>query len=212
MNHRYPDKPTRSSKVALSLMEMQDTIALVKLDGWCCRICWDREAPNNGLEFLSSSGGTLPVGPVIKAAVADLVESDKLPVQGMIVGEWMKRRPEYDGPEQVQLFSPMELNREWVGHLAFKQRWEWMNSLGLPVDDLNIVQSDQMPDHPLILPESTDFDLSGLFNKTVDVWRTEGIVVYKAEGIISGSRDGSAKTKDMLKVKWRDGHDGRTHV
>jgi len=206
---RFPDKPTRSSPTVLKMMGKGDNIALSKLDGFRCRTV---VGGDGNVSFLSSSGGTLPVSSRIRDAVRRLIEAGKIPLSSVLDGEWMKLRPQYDGPECIYYFSPMVLANEWVGHMSFRTRWEWINGLGLPVDNLAVTRSDQMPNNPLILPKSTTEDLDAFFEKHKEIWRTEGIVTYKANGMICGDRRGQKKSRDMYKFKWRDGHSGRTHV
>lgn len=208
LTFRYPDKPVRSAPSALPLFK-GNYRALTKLDGWRCELTIDGEGE---VSFISRAKKPLPVGETIRKAARALVKDGKVPFNSVIDGEWMKRRPDYDGPECLYLFSPTWLAGEWVGHLPFRARWEWVNGLCLPVDNLSTVESSRMENHPLIIPASVDSDFVSFFNANKNVWRTEGIVIYKLDGIMYGDLHDSKKSRDMVKIKWRDGHDGRTEI
>ncbi|MBD3404689.1 MAG: hypothetical protein GF411_00980 [Candidatus Lokiarchaeota archaeon] len=184
-------------------------IGLSKLDGWRCRTTIYADGT---IDFLSSSGKRLPVSEKVRNAVRAIRDAGRVPLASQLDGEWMKRRPDYDGPECIYLFAPMVLAGEWVGHLPFKERWEWINKLELPVDDLSIKKSDHMPNEPLLLPASANCELTEFFDIHINVPRTEGVVIYKAEGKMYGNPREPKKSRDMYKIKYREGHDGRTKI
>jgi hypothetical protein len=206
---RLPDKPIRSSASAFKIMDVvQKYIALSKLDGWRCLTCIDE---NGKISFLSRVRKTLPVSKKLAGAVQKLLDEGKVPKSSIIDGEWMKRRPDYDGPECIFMFSPMVLAGEWVGHMPFQSRWEWINSLGLPVDDLTIRNDAKMVGHPLVIPASSRTEFNKFFESHKGMWRTEGVVVYRITGQIYGNRKDNHKSRDMFKIKWREGCLDTTH-
>lgn len=209
-----PDKPVRTSKAVLGKLSADKYLALSKLDGW--RLLVRVGNSIDDIEYLSRHRKPLPVNEQIRQAVRYMVSEGQMPRNTVIDGEWMKNRAgsdgfKYDGPECVYWWSPLYLSGEWVGHLPFHERWAWIRSLGLPQDDISIRNSDQMPDNPLWIPaESRDF--KDFFESHIGVARTEGIVLYKADGAVVGHPRDSLKSREMLKCKWRSGESGRTQA
>ena len=204
----FPDSPIRTRSCCLKGFGLDHYKALAKMDGFRCITEIDE---NGNVSFISKSGNPLPVSNHVQLAVKKLIDDKKIPIKSSLDGEWMKRRPDYDGPECIYIFGPIWLNGEWVGHLPFKDRWEWTLNLGLKVDDLSIARSDQIPNIPLIIP-AYSVDCADLFEKSKNAIRTEGIVIYDLNGIIAGNPVESKDTRAMLKCKWREGDSGRTCV
>jgi hypothetical protein len=209
-----PDKPARTTQATLDRFSTDKHLALTKLDGWRILVKIGNDADD--LEFLSRRRKPLPVCQKIRAAVEYVVREGRIPYNTVIDGEWMKNRAgtdgfKYDGPECIYWWSPLYLGGEWVGHLPFHDRWNWIRGLDLPQDDISIRRSDQMPDNSIWLP-ATSTNFRSFFESHINVARTEGIVIYKRDGIIVGNRRDSVKSRDILKCKWRDGEDGRTQV
>lgn len=206
------DQPSRTSTGILNILNKKEYVALSKLDGWRVRIIIDDD-----VLFISKSGRELPVHENIKNAMNKLITDGKIPNKSIIDGEWMKYRassgntPGFDGPECIYPLSPLYLEGTWVGNLPFMERWQWINSLGLPIDDLSIHKSDQMPNNPLIIPASSN-EFTKFYELHKKVIRTEGLVIYKLDGHVYGSIDGSIKSKNMMKCKYREGSDGRNFL
>jgi hypothetical protein len=198
---RYPDKPARSTAAVLDRLD--EHVALSKLDGWRCLTVVDE---NEEVLFLSRSLRLLPVCDAVRNTVKELVVRGKLRAGTVLDGEWLRRRPGYEGHECLYLFSPLVLMNEWVGHRPFIQRWAWLHAvLRLPEDRL----SDALPQHDLLVPAWATHDLAAFYERHVGVTRTEGVVVYKKDGQHHGSTERSLKVRDMLKVKWREGEGER---
>lgn len=199
-----PDKPKTKSPAILPTLDREKYTALTKLDGWGVLI-----EIYEDIKFVSRTGEPLPVSEEVWKTVQSL--RDKIPPNSTLWGEWMKMRPEYDGPECIYILSPMILAGEFVGHLSHKARFDWVDGLGIPIDDMEIKRSDQMPDHKLIIPNRSSNVLE-LFEASKSVPRTEGVVIYKNDGVIYGSPTGCVKNDTMWRCKWRSGDDGRTRV
>lgn len=194
---RYPDKPERSAEVVLPMMDDGRHIALSKLDGWrCLTVVEDGKA-----RFVSRALRTLPVGERITGEANRLIREGKLPNGTVLDGEWMKRRPGWDGPEMLYVFCVLVQEGVWVGGHPFSERWKYVNDLGLPVDD---IQTNETPG-TILLPASTDTGIAAFYERNRGVGRTEGVVIYKKNGKAFGSAKGSMKVREMIKVKWRDG-------
>ena len=199
MNLRYPDKPERSHVTVLTMLDDGRHTAQSKLDGWRCMTVIEE----NSVSFMSRSLRKLPVNEQVKAAVKRLVLDGYVQPGTVFDGEWLRRRPGYEGKECLYLFSPLVLNGQWVGHRRFGERWAWMTSLGLPVDKL----TDKLPQHDLLLPAWCETGLKSFYDRQVGVMRTEGVVVYSNDGQHHGNASRSLKVHDMVKVKWREGAD-----
>jgi ATP-dependent DNA ligase len=194
---RYPDKPERSHIAVLDILNDSKHIAQSKLDGWRCLTVIDE----SGVSFMSRSLRKLPVNDQVKAAVKRLVLDGHVQPGTVLDGEWLRRRPGYEGKECLYLFSPLVVNGAWIGHRRFCERWTWLLSLGLPIDQL----TNKLPQHDLLLPAWSEHGLKTFYEQHIGVMRTEGVVVYSADGQHHGSVNQSLKVRDMVKIKWREG-------
>jgi len=198
---RYPDKPERSAEACLPLLDDGAHVALSKLDGWRCLTVIEE----SGVSFMSRTLRKLPVNEHVTAAVNRLVMDGTLRHGTVLDGEWLRRRPGYEGRECLYLFSPLVLDHRWVGHRSFQDRWTWLLSLGLPTDDLN----EPLPRYDLLLPCWTEKrgELAAFYERHRGVVRTEGVVVYSTAGQHHGGTTQSLKVRDMVKIKWREALD-----
>ena len=101
---------------------------------------------------------------------------------------------EADRTEGLHLFTWMYSKYEWLGGLGEEERYNRL--LGLP-------QAEGIS----VLEAVTD-GYADLYRSTVGNWTTEGIVLKDRNAKLVGSRSVASKNAMMLKLKWRDGHDG----
>lgn len=198
-----PDKPKTAHAYALKSVDENTHTALTKYDGWGTLIEID-----SAICCVSRIGKPLPVDRKILNATKLL----NLHPGTTLWGEWMKRRPDYDGPECIIILSPVYIGGEFVGHQPFKDRLQWVMNLNVPQDDVSITESSQMPDNPLMSPAYAEKDFDSFFQKQRQIARSEGVVVYKNGGQYYGHPTDSIKSSDMRKYKYRHGGDGRTEI
>lgn len=205
MKRRLPDKPVRSHPTILKTLNTDRYIALAKYDGWSTLL-----EIGDTINFISRSGKPLNVDAKLYRAAALLAQI--VPPHTTLWGEWMKHRPGYDGPECMVLFSPVYINNEFVGHWNFEDRFAWIRNLFIAADDINICKSCEMPDHAFYLPMYATNNFQEFFERQKDIPRSEGIVVYKRNGQYYGGFKQSTKTKDMKKIKYREGDNGDSRL
>lgn len=202
-----PDRPKRTRRSCLKDYDNGKYLAVSKIDGYNLMMCND----DGEIETYSRTWKHLPVCQEIK----DLWKELDIPNHSVINCEWMKFRAgsdefKYDGIECVYLLSPYVMDGLFVGHLPYADRRQWLESLGIPMDDLSL-QPSQITSR-LILPALAESDFESFFDLHTRVPRTEGLVLCKRDGRLVANQDDRAETKDMLRVKWRDGDAGRTEV
>jgi len=208
----YPDKPKRTTVSCLSKFKRHTAVS--KLDGWNLFMCnYGRE-----IECWSRTWNPLPVSSHLKEAWLKLVIDGKIPDRSIVNCEWMKMRAgvsgsddKYDGPEMIYPLTPYAMEGMFVGFQPYKKRREWLEGLGLPIDDITIKESAKLK-YELVLPATAGENFEEFFEAHRGVYRTEGIVVCTNKGTLVANQDTSTKTKEMLKAKWREGDDGRTEV
>lgn len=203
-----PDKPVRTRPEILNSFD-DNYLALSKLDGWSTVIEF-----TDKIQFISRSGKALPIGDKVKNAFTKLKEH--IPQNTSIWGEWMKRRPDYNGPECIYILSPIYVGGEFFGGKDFTERRKWVEDLSdlniIKYDDLNIKESDQMQDFQIYIPAMSHGNLPKFYETHKSISRTEGIVIYEPNGKFLGNQMKSVKNPSMMKCKYRDGDTGRTEV
>lgn len=210
----YPDKPKETSLSCLEKFDNGKYLAVSKLDGWNLFMCND----GNKIECYSRTWKEIPVSDHLKECWLKLVKDSKIPDKSIINCEWMKMRAgttgdndKYDGPEMIYLLTPYVMKGLFVGYRPYNERRKWLEDLGLPTDDLSTCNSYDLS-YDLVLPAKAESNFVDFFNKNKGVYRTEGIVLCRKKGTLIGNQNSSIKTKEMLKLKWRKGDDGRTEV
>lgn len=192
-----PDKPKRGNPTVLKMMKSDKHMALTKYDGWSILI----EITKYNINFISRLNNVIKT----REQIADKIRQLNLPINTTLWGEWMCRRPDYDGPECIVLFSPIFINGEFVGGQPFIKRFNWLCNLEIPFDDSNIKDSNKMPDCPILLPIHNDSDFVGFFELQKTLPRSEGVVVYKKDGQFYGNPYNSMDSPDMTKIQYRTG-------
>lgn len=208
MNILLPDKPKRSHPSVLPYMDPGRYVALTKYDGWGSLI----EIRDSQINVISRAGGPLPVCSEIKEHIECMVRNEQIPKNTILWGEWMDRRPDYDGPECIVLFSPVYIRGEFVGGRPFIERFNWLLNLEIPSDVIDIKESKDLPDNKLITPLFSHTDFFEFFEAQKNLPRSEGIVMYARDGQYYGHPSKSVCSPDMAKFKYRDGDSGRTLV
>lgn len=208
----FPDKPKETSISCLKSLDNGKHVALSKLDGYNLFMCNDGEV----IEAWSRTWKSLPVSPHLKKAWLELVKAGKIPDKSIINCEWMRMRSgsgdfKYDGPECIYLLTPYVMEGLFIGYQPYNKRREWLEGLGLPTDDINISKSSEQK-HELLLPAKAESGFEAFFEAHKKAYRTEGLVICTKAGTLAANQSESIKTKEMLKVKWRKGDDGRTEV
>jgi len=210
----FPDKPKRTTPSCLKKLSNGRHTAVSKLDGWNLFICNE----DNNIECYSRTWNPMPVADHLKEAWLRLVKDNKIPNNSIINCEWMKMRAgisgnddKYDGPEMIYPLTPYAMEGMFVGFRPYKERREWLETLGIPTDDLSVRESSKL-EYELVLPATANSNFEEFFEAHRGVYRTEGIVVCTNKGTLIANQDTTAKTKEMLKVKWREGDSGRTEI
>ena len=210
----FPDKPKRTTTSCLKRLDNGRHTAVSKLDGWNLFMCND----GDNIECYSRTWKELPVAPHLREAWLKLVKDKKIPDGSIINCEWMRMRAgvsgandAYDGPEMIYLLTPYAMEGMFVGFQPYSERRKWLEGLGVPVDDLSIKESADLS-YELVLPAIAEDNFETFFEAHRGVYRTEGIVICTNKGTLTANQDTPMKTKEMLKVKWREGSDGRTIV
>jgi len=207
----FPDKPKRTTESCLERLDNGRHTAVSKLDGWNLFMCNEGET----IECWSRTWKPLPVADHLKEAWLKLVKDGKIPNNSIINCEWMKMRAgtgaddKYDGKEMIYLLTPYAMEGMFVGFRPYKERREWLEGLGIATDDLSIRKSSEI-EHELLLPATAESGFEEFYELHRGVYRTEGLVICTNKGTLMANQDTPMKTKEMLKVKWRSGDDGRT--
>ena len=205
---RFPDKPWRRDPKSLPELDQKGGyIATAKYDGWRCSVVIEETF---NISFWSRVNKQLPVaGEMVKA-----VKFLGLPQATVLDTEWMRRRPDYDGPEILYIIGMPWFKGEWMGREPEAQRWsrvvEHFNNINKMVDE---------PENfPVQLPKWTHDNgkslspYSDLFAWSKTDKTTEGIVLKGNFSKLVGDTKESKKNPNWIKIKWRDGADGRTVV
>lgn len=208
----FPDKPNRTTLSCLGKLDNGRNTAVSKLDGWNLFLCNDGDS----IECYSRTWNPLPVAEHLKESWLKLVKDKKIPDKSIINCEWMKMRAgvkggddKYDGPEMIYPLTPYAMEGMFVGFRPYKERREWLETIGLPVDDLTIKDSSDL-NYEFVLPAIATSNFEEFFELHRGVYRTEGIVICTNKGTLNANQTAAVKTKEMLKVKWRSGENGRT--
>lgn len=210
----FPDKPKRTTTSCLRRLDNGRHVAVSKLDGWNLFMCNEGET----IECWSRTWKPLPVADHLKEAWLRLVKDGKIPDNSIINCEWMRMRAgvsgsndAYDGPEMIYPLTPYAMEGMFVGFRPYKERREWLETLGIPTDDLSVRDSAKL-EYELVLPAKAEEGFEEFYELHKGVYRTEGLVICTNKGTLIANQDTPMKTKEMLKVKWREGDDGRTEV
>jgi hypothetical protein len=208
----FPDKPKETSLSCLSKLDNGKWSSTIKIDGFNLFMCNDGET----VESWSRTWKPLPVAKHLKDAWMEMVKTGKIPDKSIINCEWMKMRAgsgdfKYDGPECIYLLTPYVMEGLFIGYQPYSERRRWLESLGLPVDDLNITKSSDQK-HGILLPAKVESNFLEFFEAAKKVPRTEGIVLNLKTGTLVANQVTSIKSEVMLKCRWRRGDDGRTEV
>lgn len=181
---RLPDKPYQRSPSSLVNMS-NDYIATYKYDGWRCMAVID-----GGISFYSRNRNKLPINDNIAKQVLSL----GLPNGTVLDTEWMARRAEIKD-EVLYLITVMWLDGKWVGNADESTRWSICSELKLTEN--------------IKLPEHATASYNDLFNSSKLSPITEGIVLKHKNSKLIGDMSESKKNGMWIKIKWREGNDGK---
>jgi hypothetical protein len=202
---RFPDKPWRRDPKSLPDLDMQGGyIATAKYDGWRCAV-----TINDDISFWSRVNKPLPVADEMRKAVKFL----DLPPATVLDTEWMRRRPDYDGPELLYVIGMPWFNGEWLGRDPEAFRWDKV----IKIFEGVFSKLDDPEAFPLQLPKWVSDGKSLTPYSELFAWSktdktTEGIVLKGKLSKLVGDTKESKKNPNWIKIKWRDGADGRTVV
>lgn len=209
----FPDKPKQTALSCLTKLDNGRHTAVSKLDGYNLFMCNEGEI----IECYSRTWKPLPVSSRLRESWLKLVKDGKIPDQSIINCEWMKMRAGvgssdvYDGPEMIYLLTPYAMEGMFVGCRPYQERRKWLETLGIPTDDLSIKNSADL-EYELVLPAKAENKFEEFFELHRGIYRTEGIVVCVNKGTLIANQNAATKTAEMLKLKWREGEKGRTEV
>ena len=186
---RRPDKPTPI--YTLDDFADGDYICQPKQDGWRAVI----EFYKDEIVIWSRHHKPLPVSD----EMIDVLKDIDVPHNTALDGEWLKRRPDYTGPELIYLFGVLYWDDKWVG--------------GKPeIERINLLNTIENVDHPVLISPYTTSNYEEFFQNTKNDKRTEGVVLKDINGTLIGDREKSKNNPFWFKRKWRSGNDGRSLV
>ena len=182
---RHPDRPLHV--FSLSMVKEDEWLSQTKYDGHFAIISKDE----GQISVMSRHAKPLPVSSVI----LDEIAAQNLPDGTCLHGEWTSRR-ESNKIETMYLFSVVYQNYEWLGSKTEEERWQRLSMIK-PTDKLAVVDSrfSAYAEH---------------YKATIDDWKTEGIVLKKRDAKLRGDLKTPCDNPGFLKLKWREGADGRT--
>lgn len=227
----FPNKPV--TMFTDSLQELDDEnewFAQQKLDGWRCLLLkdteheivknyggnesWDR---GDGLFFLSRRG-TNSGGPTelkVSDEIVEVVKGFNLPDKTMIDSEWCERRTKEDGiPECLYVHDLMWLEDQWLGKTECWERYSTLVGLlatrGIIAGEIGDISG--MTSQLVRFPDMVESGFVDFFELQKSKSWTEGLVLKNKDHMIKGSKEECKKHALWVKIKWRDGHDGRKVV
>lgn len=215
MIFRYSDKPNAMYPQAFPMLEKQKCyIATQKLDGWRTFIIRDTigkvtkfahpswaMGEDKSLFFVSRRGKDAggPTQIPVSAEIVKAVQELDLPDQTMLDAEWLKRRTMGEVPECIYLLGVLWWDNAWKGGMYEKDRHVELEKV-------------TVNGGPIRKPEVATCEYEEFFNAQKEFPWTEGIVLKHELSKVAGDRGDCKKNKMWIKIKWRDGQDGRTVV
>jgi len=218
MIFRYADKPylLNDVKASLERLDAEGThFAQLKVDGYACYAVKDRQGETlsrfgqhrnlgDGLYLVTrrdaSRGG--PTDVPASEEIVEQVASLDLPDRSILLGEWMARRTKGELPETLFLFDVLWRDDHWMGQVPAWERWtrtrDLIRKAGL--------------DGPVKAVRTVREGFMDLFNESIRLPWSEGVVVKRRRGTLKGDVDRAVKNAQMVKVKWRSGDNGRDVV
>ncbi len=184
---RYADKPNEIFSLTPFIDERY--LCQAKMDGWRAIIEIDDE-----IAVWSRVYKSLPISDEMVQAIASL----DLKKPAVLDAEWMKRRPDYSGPEMLYLFGVLYWDGQWMGSQTEQERWSIIKSLSLP--------------NQIRLPLHTTSGYGEFFEMTKEDPTSEGVVLKDLSGTLVGHLSTSKKNPSWFKYKWRSGFDGKTII
>jgi len=203
----FPDKPRTSSPAVIKYVT---GTATAKMDGYNCLLC----VTGGKAETWSRAWNLLPVDRKIVEEFVAIVRARGYLGDFIVQCEWMKLRSggtsefKYEGQESLFAITPYVIDGQPVISWSFKQRREWLEQLGIPVDDLSVKDSKDLKGS-IWLPACSD-NPAELYERTVGVKRTEGVVVCGFGGSLLAQQTSSGEPTWLQKFKWRRGDSGLT--
>jgi ATP-dependent DNA ligase len=188
-------------------------VAQAKYDGWRCMIIRDttdtylpgmkKRGKDGSLRFVSrrdlDAGG--PTNLPVSDEVVEFVESLDLPDQTVLDSEWMARRTIGECPERLYVFDLLWWDNEWQGKKTYSDRLAVLSGVLKPEDEAGEV--------PVMLPLQVAENFGDFFNRLTELPYTEGMVIKPLNSTLKGNRTGCSKNPLLVKIKWRDGANGR---
>lgn len=210
---RYPEKPNRQFPSSFPKLEKQGWwIATQKIDGWRCFITRDSSAQvidgfghkswgvgKNDEYFFLSRRDMVDGGPTrlpISDDVIGAVEALDLPDMTMLDTEWMRMRSIGECPEHIELLGPLWVDNKWQGKVPYEERHQFLQDSFVSCDLMRI-------------PKHVTENYEEFYEAQKDVPYTEGVVLTHKAATIRGNRNKCTKGNMIVKIKWRDGSDGR---
>ena len=217
MKLRYPDKPNKMFKDSLPKLEKHGWwIATQKMDGWRCLLTRDStgkliedfgdrswaRCKSGDVYFLSrrdlDSGG--PTNFPVCDEIVQAAEALEIPDQSMLDMEWMKRRTIGECSERLYGIGPLWWDDKWLGRQTYEQRRNFIDE---------IISGKLNGDDPIQIPDHVSSGFEDFYEKQTEIPFTEGMVLARKDSKVVGDRSGCRVNKSLIKIKWRDGADGR---
>lgn len=187
MRWRYPDRPIRIYD--LSMVREGEWMSQDKWDGHFTVIIKD------GSTFFARSRRNNQNTPMSESIIDEL-NSMSINDGTVLWGEWTSRR-QSNKSESIRLFTIVYSGHKWLGNVSEKDRFDMLNEVIQPTERITIVSNrfNGYADH---------------YRDTIEDWNLEGIVLKKTSAKLIGDIRSSKDNPSYLKLKWRDGHDGRS--
>lgn len=194
---RYPDKPNRTSPTFFTFIANRENewMGQAKYDGWRLFI---HQSPQ-GLILLNRMGQPIhsrfPITPTIRKTLETVIEKGIM-VDAELVGPRGHLEP------CVYLFDLLGIQNEYIGSWTFERRWERLNTLKLG-QGVRYAETRFSG-----FREWYEELRSQWVCNTIDL--CEGLVLRRRNSQLILSARSNAKNPDMVKIKYREGREGRT--
>lgn len=143
------------------------------------------------IEIFSRHDNRLPVS----VKMMDSLNIIGLENGDVVHGEWTSRR-ESNKVESMYLFNIVYRRFDWIGNRPEVERFKLVQDFKFN-DDVTLV-------------EWTGQGYAAYYKSTIDDWKTEGIVLKRNDTKFIGDTRSPRDNPGYLKLKWREGSDGRT--
>lgn len=199
---RFPDKPNRMSQEHLDTLDAEGGwIATAKGDGWRCLLVHTKD---NEHQAWSRHDKRLDDLSDFDQRIIEAFKALNTPKDTIIDSEWLRRRAgNNSGANACVVFGILRWGGLWLARKTEVERWEKTKALPLDGEFLR-------------LAEWADHDFRKFFETLRDDPErgelNEGIVLKHEKSRLVLDLKESKKNQLWVKIKWRDGADGKSEA